>query len=61
MTSLSSPFSFTFEIRETLSRTVVIPADSLDDAWEEVERQYAESEIVLDESDFQDMEIIWID
>ena len=51
---------FEFEIREVLSCRIIVQAESVNDAWDEVERMYMESEIVLDKNDFKDMEIIWI-
>lgn len=53
---------FVFDVREVLSRKVMVQADTMGDAWDEVERMYMESEIVLDaEKDFHDMEILWVD
>ena len=43
---------FVFDIRETLSRRVMIKADSMEEAWDEVDRMYMESEIVLNADDF---------
>lgn len=48
---------YVFDVREVLSRKVMVKADSMPEAWDEVERMYMESEIVLDaEKDFRDME-----
>lgn len=57
----SSLTSFTFEIRETLSRTVVIKARSMEEAWDEVDRMYMECEVVLSADDFRDLEILWVE
>lgn len=43
---------FEFEIREVLSCRIIVQAESVNDAWDEVERMYLESEIVLDKNDF---------
>ena len=42
---------FIFDIRETLPRKVMIRADSMEEAWDEVDRMYMESEIVLNADD----------
>ena len=53
---------FVFDVREVLSRKVMVKADTMGEAWDEVERLYMESEIVLDaDKDFKDLEILWID
>ena len=52
---------FVFDIRETLSRKVMVRADSMEEAWDEVDRMYMESEIVLNADDFRDMEILWVE
>ena len=44
------------EIKETLSRTILVVANSELDAVDIVETQYADQDIVLDASDFQDVE-----
>ena len=43
---------FVFDIRETLSRKVMVRANSMEEAWDEVDRMYMESEIVLNTDDF---------
>lgn len=45
---------YTVEIEETLSRQVVVYAESEQEAIAKVEEQYDKSEIVLDASDFVD-------
>lgn len=45
---------FEFEIREVLSCRIIVQAESVNDAWDEVERMYMESEIVLDKNDFSE-------
>lgn len=42
---------FEFDVRETLSRKVIVNADSIGEAWEEIERMYCESEFVLTADD----------
>jgi hypothetical protein len=39
----------------------MIKADSMEEAWDEVDRMYMESEIVLNTDDFKEMEILWIE
>ena len=56
-----TPVPFTFEIRETLSRRVTVQAGCMEEAWDEIDRMYMESEIVLNADDFRDMEILWIE
>ena len=56
-----TPASFTFEIRETLSRRVTVHADCVEEAWDEVDRMYMESEIVLNADDLKNMELLWVD
>ena len=57
--SLHDPLRF--DIRETLSRKVMVKADSMEEAWDEVDRMYMESEIVLNADDFKEMEILWVE
>ena len=61
MTSLSSPFSFTFEVRETLSRCVTVEADCFEDAFHDVRRQYKTSDIILDAGDFLEYDILFLE
>ena len=61
MTSLSSPFSFTFEIRETLSRCVTVEADCFEDAFHDVRRQYKTGDIILDAGDFLEYDILFLE
>ena len=44
-------------VEETLSRTVKVKADNLDEAYRKVKDAYRECEIVLDADDFVDAEI----
>lgn len=44
------------EIKETLSRIVIVEAEDGHEAWELVHGRYQEQSIVLDASDFQDVE-----
>lgn len=44
-------------IEETLSRTVKVKAENIDEAWSKVNDAYRECEIVLDADDFVDKEI----
>lgn len=44
-------------VEETLSRTVKVKADNLDEAYRKVKDAYRECEIVLDADDFVDKEI----
>ncbi len=48
---------FTIEITETLSKSVVIKADSEEEAIEKAKYLYNIEEIVLDSDDFIDKEI----
>lgn len=43
---------FTFDYKETLERRVVIEADTMADAIQEIERRIDAEEIVLDSEDF---------
>lgn len=43
---------FTFDYKETLERRVVIEADTMADAIQEIERRIDDEEIVLDSEDF---------
>ena len=61
MTSLSSPFSFTFEVRETLSRCVTVEADCFEDAFHDVRRQYKTGDIILDAGDFLEYDILFLE
>ena len=45
------------KIIETLSRIVEVEASNPDEAWDKVEAQYKEGEIVLDDTDFDGYEI----
>lgn len=47
---------YTIEIIETLSKLVVVKADSKEQAIDIVREKYYESEIVLDEEDFYETE-----
>ncbi len=47
---------YTIEIIETLSKLVVVKADSKEQAIETVREKYYESEIVLDSEDFFETE-----
>ncbi|GHT13211.1 hypothetical protein FACS189426_17790 [Bacteroidia bacterium] len=49
--------TFKIEITELLSRLVEVEANSHEEAWQLVNKQYKEEEIVLDYSDFADYEI----
>lgn len=49
---------FTLEIVETLSRSVEVEADNLNDAFEMVEQMYSNEEIVLGAEDFVGYEVI---
>lgn len=48
---------FTFDYKETLARRVVIEADTMADAIQEIERRIDAEEIVLDSEDFVGGEI----
>lgn len=48
---------FTFDYKETLERRVVIEADTMADAIQEIERRIDAEEIVLDAEDFAGGEI----
>lgn len=48
---------FTFDYKETLTRRVVIEADTMADAIQEIERRINAEEIVLDSEDFVGGEI----
>ena len=61
MTSHSSPFSFTFEVRETLSRCVTVEADCFEDAFHDVRRQYKTGDIILDAGDFLEYDILFLE
>ena len=61
MTSLSSPFSFTFEVRETLSRCVTVEADCFEDAFHDVRRQYKTGDIILDAGNFLEYDILFLE
>ena len=61
MTPAPVTASFTFEIRETLSRRITVQAGCMEEAWDEVDRMYMESEIVLNADDLKNMEIFWVD
>ncbi|MBQ5366958.1 MAG: DpnD/PcfM family protein [Thermoguttaceae bacterium] len=47
---------FLFEVTETLSRTVEIEADSAAEAYQKGRAKYKNCEIVLDETDFVDVD-----
>lgn len=49
---------YQIEIRETLSRTIEIEANSLDDAVDTVQTQYRNEEIVLSSEDFINFELL---
>lgn len=48
---------FTFDYKETLTRRVIIEADTMADAIQEIERRINAEEIVLDSEDFVGGEI----
>ncbi len=48
---------FTFDYRETLERRIIIEADSMADAIQEIERRIDTEEIVLNSEDFVGGEI----
>jgi len=47
---------YKIEILETSSRLIDVEADSEDEALEKVEKMYEEAEIVLDYSDFAEVD-----
>ena len=47
--------TFEIEIKEILSRTIEVKANTEDEALEIVKQQYNNEEIVLDSSDFVDV------
>lgn len=49
--------NFTFDYKETLERRVIIEADTMADAIQEIERRINAEEIVLDSEDFVGGEI----
>lgn len=49
---------FTFDYKEILARRVIIEADTMADAIQEIERRINAEEIVLDSKDFAGGEII---
>lgn len=49
--------TYHIEITETLQRIVELEAHSLDEAITEINRQYNNEEIVLDDADFMDAQI----
>lgn len=49
---------FGVRIVETLSRTVIIKADTFDEAIMKVNDAYQSSEVILDADDFEDVEFI---
>ena len=61
MTSRTASHSFTFEIRETLSRCVTVEADCFEDAFHEVRRLYKSGDIILDANSFLDGEILFLE
>ena len=52
---------FEIEIKEELSRTITINAESIQEAVKKVKEQYDTEEIILDESDLKAVEIEAID
>ena len=48
---------FEIEIKEELSRTITINAESIQEAVKKVKEQYDKEEIILDESDLKAVEI----
>ena len=48
---------YNVEIIETLCRVVEVKAECIDDAIEQIDDQYREVNIVLDNTDFQDVRI----
>lgn len=65
--SLPSPVSspslstFTFEIREILSRSVTVQANCLEEAFNEVYCRYRSMDIVLTAEDFLDSDILFLE
>lgn len=47
---------FEVEIKETLSRTIRLEADSEDEAYKKVKNSYQQEEIVLDNDDYVETE-----
>ncbi|MBK9246969.1 MAG: DpnD/PcfM family protein [Ignavibacteria bacterium] len=52
---------FKIEVIETLSRTIEIEANSMDEAYSKVREMYRDEEIVLDSDDYIDTEFIEIE
>lgn len=52
--------TFKIDIKETLSRTIEIKANSIDDALYEIKKRYNSEEIILDYDDFVDTEFLEI-
>ena len=50
--------TFEIEIKETLSRTIEVKANSENEAFDMVKQMYRDEEIVLDDSDYVDTEYI---
>lgn len=48
---------YKIEITETLQRVIEIESNSIDDAISEIHRQYKNEEIILDSSDYIDINI----
>lgn len=53
--------TFKIEVIETLSRTIEIEANSMDEAYSKVQEMYRDEEIVLDSDDYIDTEFIEIE
>lgn len=49
---------FTVTITEVLERTITVPADSVDEAEEVVAFNYRNGDIILDASDFTDVNFV---
>lgn len=52
--------TFRIEVKETLSRTIEIEANSMDEAYSKVREMYRDEEIVLDSEDYIETEFIEI-
>lgn len=53
--------TFKIEIKETLSRTIEIEANSMDEAYSKVREMYRDEEILLDSDDYVDTDFIEIE
>ncbi|MBC7411343.1 MAG: DpnD/PcfM family protein [Bacteroidia bacterium] len=52
--------TFKIEVKETLSRTIEIEANSMDEAYSKIREMYRDEEIVLDSEDYIETEFIEI-